>query len=107
MRRFGTFRLASLLCLVWIAATQVRISNSAAQIAFQPDALRPTVRAARLGFPQIHLRDGFDLPIRYPAAVAHPFLSTLKDGRLVALSLAAADFDEDGVVDLASGYRVD
>ncbi|MBI4457243.1 MAG: VCBS repeat-containing protein [Acidobacteria bacterium] len=61
-----------------------------------------TVRASGRGYPWINLADGRDLPIFYPEKDA---VGVLKNHAMRPLSLAAADFDEDGVPDLVSGYE--
>ncbi|HJZ68698.1 MAG TPA: VCBS repeat-containing protein, partial [Blastocatellia bacterium] len=61
-----------------------------------------TVQAAGRGNPWINLSDGRDLELDYTgsASVAHE----LERNQAEPLSLASADFDEDGVPDLLCGY---
>jgi uncharacterized repeat protein (TIGR01451 family) len=62
---------------------------------------RVLVRADGRGFPWITLRDGRDLPAAYTGG-SHAVEELASEA--TPLSLATADFDEDGVADLACGY---
>lgn len=62
-----------------------------------------SVHAARRGNPWINLLDGYDLPMTPDQAAGSGW--RVADASTNALSLAAADFDEDGVPDLVCGYR--
>jgi hypothetical protein len=55
------------------------------------------------GAPWISLRDGFDLPNQFDGT-ASSFAQSLENSQAESLSLTAADFDEDGMPDLISGY---
>ena len=61
----------------------------------------PTVQAAHIN-PEISLQNGYDLLTTYtgPAELT----KALEQNLAQPLSLASADFDEDGVPDLISGY---
>jgi hypothetical protein len=61
-----------------------------------------TVHAAGRGNPWINLSDGHDLPASY--AGASEIRQILEQNLARPLALASADFDEDGVPDLISGY---
>lgn len=90
--------LAVLLTLVLLAPLVVR----AQEPADADDGDRVVLQAARRGNPWINLLDGRALPASYtgPAALTQ----ALQDNLARPLSLAADDFDEDGVPDLVSGY---
>jgi uncharacterized repeat protein (TIGR01451 family)/CSLREA domain-containing protein len=64
--------------------------------------VRVAVEAAGRGNPWINLRDGVALPAAYDGPGAA--VQAMADGQAQPLSLAAADFDEDGVPDLVAGY---
>src|SRR2546422_3708957 len=61
-----------------------------------------SVRAAGRGNPSISLSDGHDLLTTYVGP--ETLRSALEQNLTQPLSLASADFDEDGVPDLVSGY---
>jgi uncharacterized repeat protein (TIGR01451 family) len=63
---------------------------------------RVLVRADGRGFPWITLRDGRELPAAYTGG--SNAADQLSSGAATPVSLATADFDEDGVADLACGY---
>jgi hypothetical protein len=60
------------------------------------------IRNPQSGRPWINLRDGVDLPTTYTGAAE--LKQVLERGLAQPLALASADFDEDGVPDLVSGY---
>ncbi|HEY3103949.1 MAG TPA: VCBS repeat-containing protein [Pyrinomonadaceae bacterium] len=64
-----------------------------------------TVQAAGRGNPKINLSDGHELLTSYvgPQELSNALQQNLAE----PLSLASADFDEDGVPDLVSGYAYD
>ena len=61
-----------------------------------------SVQARGRSNPTIHLSDGHGLPTSY--VVWEELQDALEQNQAEPLSLAAADFDEDGVPDLVSGY---
>src|SRR5882672_7721116 len=61
-----------------------------------------SVHAAGRGNPTINLRDGYDLETSYVGP--QELRRALEQNLAEPLSLASADFDEDGVPDLVSGY---
>src|SRR5579872_7171174 len=60
------------------------------------------LRAAHRGAPYLNLRDGHAVPTEYRGE--DRAAGALRAGQAQPLSLASADFDEDGVPDLVSGY---
>jgi hypothetical protein len=64
----------------------------------------PTINAERRGNPYINFANGHAQPSVFTDATA--LSSALQNGNAQPRSLAAADFDEDGVPDLLSGYAV-
>ncbi|HKQ08992.1 MAG TPA: pre-peptidase C-terminal domain-containing protein [Blastocatellia bacterium] len=62
-----------------------------------------SVRAAGRGNPYVSLADGHDLLSGYVGD--ERLLKVLTSGQARPLSLASADFDEDGVADLIAGYE--
>src|SRR5215471_9614361 len=61
-----------------------------------------SVRAAGRGNPYMNLSDGHDLVTQYEGD--HRLVTALETNQAKPLSLASADFDEDGVPDLIGGY---
>jgi conserved repeat domain len=61
-----------------------------------------TVHAAGRMNPFINLRDGHSLPVDYQGGAQA--IAALRDNGARPVALAAADFDEDGMADLAAGY---
>ena len=61
-----------------------------------------TAHAAGRGNPWVTLRDGASAPAEYQGAPKA--IQQLKANAMRPLSVAAADFDEDGVPDLVAGY---
>jgi CSLREA domain-containing protein len=88
-----------------LARTKRRSEQTASeQNGWEPARLRETVSvyAAGRGNPTINLSDGHELVVPYVGPEA--LRSALEQNQAEPLSLAAADFDEDGVPDLVSGY---
>ncbi|HLG16764.1 MAG TPA: BACON domain-containing carbohydrate-binding protein [Blastocatellia bacterium] len=65
---------------------------------------RVTVRARQVGSARYNVSDGRDLEASFEGAAAAQ--EAIEQNRADPLSLVAGDFDEDGVADLVSGYRV-
>ncbi|MFY9556768.1 MAG: VCBS repeat-containing protein, partial [Blastocatellia bacterium] len=63
---------------------------------------RVSVQAAGRGNPWINLSDGHELITSYRGA--QPLIAALERNEARGLSLAAGDFDEDGMPDLVTGY---
>lgn len=63
-----------------------------------------TVRAQKRGNPRINLSDGRDVLTDFVGTAG--IVEFLRQNRAQPLALASADFDEDGVPDLISGYVV-
>src|SRR5687767_10079542 len=55
------------------------------------------------GDPAVSFRDGVELELEWDGA--RPAVEALHAGRAEPLSLASADLDEDGTLDLLAGYR--
>jgi len=84
-----------------VSATSREAANkSEVQRARMSDEI--SVRAAGRGNPRINLSDGHELVIPYSGPAELTQLLELDQAR--PLSLCSADFDEDGVPDLISGY---
>lgn len=62
-----------------------------------------TARATGRGNPAITLRDGHSAPVEYQGS--SNMIQQLKDNQAHPMSLASADFDEDGTPDVVAGYR--
>jgi CSLREA domain-containing protein len=86
--------------LIVVVMVMTPLTGRAQEIEGQGDPV--SLHAAGRGNPWINLQDGRDLSAFYVGPVA--LTQALKEGRDQPLSLAAADFDEDGVPDLVSGY---
>jgi len=84
-----------------LLVTSLQLSPTVLHAA-SPSANRATQRITGAGIPWINLEAGCDLPTSYhgPARLVR----ILKEGQAHPLSLATADFDEDGMPDLVSGY---
>ena len=61
-----------------------------------------TVHAAGRMNPFVNLRDGHGLPANFQGSA--PAVAALRNNNALPLALCAADFDEDGMPDLAAGY---
>jgi hypothetical protein len=88
-----------------VAAALLTVSSRVARVQTQaPTAATKTatVQAAGKGNPLIHLEDGYELS----ASFSHDARANaaIEQSLGTPLSLAAADFDEDGVPDLVAGY---
>lgn len=91
-RWLGTRRLAFGL-VIGSLACQLPVSAAEPQPALTPAV---TIRAAGRGAPHLFLGDGQKVPTTYTGSSP--------DSHARPLALASADFDEDGMPDLASGY---
>src|SRR5262245_4845204 len=113
MKRNQIFTIASLLILSLTVVVSInRFRTSASQLAsdtagdgrsFLDRSI--TAQAAGRGNPWISLRDGHAAPAQYQGS-AH-LVQQLKTNQMRPLSVASADFDEDGVPDLVCGYAGD
>lgn len=81
-------------------ANQVLLHQSASRKAVLSESV--SVHAAGRGNPSINLSDGRDMLTSYEGP--EELTRALEQNAVQPLSLAAADFDEDGVPDLISGY---
>jgi Tol biopolymer transport system component len=94
--------LAGLFALTWTARrVQAREHDSKKAIVNQ-NLGRVTMHGSSRDNPFINLSDGRELPIDFNRA-AHS-QQALNDDQAAALALTSADFDEDGMPDLISGY---
>src|SRR5829696_7494257 len=64
-----------------------------------------TIKASNRANPAVHLSDGHELLTAF--AGSDDLIAALQQNQAKPLSLATADFDEDGVPDLVSGYWYD
>ena len=93
--RQPVFLILSIATLVMLIVSGLSVSSAS-----KTGDVQITVRAAGRGNPWIDLQDGWDLPTTYKGQAAR----LMKPGEVRPLTLASADFDEDGVADLVSGY---
>jgi uncharacterized repeat protein (TIGR01451 family) len=88
-----------------IAALQAPHADGQAQTASEARGVLDgavTVHAAGRMNPSINLRDGHSLPVDYQGGTQA--IAALRDGGARPVALATADFDEDGMADLVTGY---
>ena len=111
---------AALLLVAWVAALCAPGSNLPRSIHVSPSTKtlgahratqglsRPSnpasLRASGIGGPYLHLRDGQKIATSYTGD--QDAVSALANHQAQPLSMATADFDEDRMPDLASGYAV-
>jgi uncharacterized repeat protein (TIGR01451 family) len=62
-----------------------------------------TARTTGSGSPAVSLREGHSAPVDYQGS--SNLIQQLKDNQARPMSLASADFDEDGIPDIVAGYR--
>ncbi|MFQ5814799.1 MAG: FG-GAP repeat domain-containing protein, partial [Anaerolineae bacterium] len=95
MKQYRTLIAITVLLTLWtsLPGPAYSLTNAGDQV---------TLHAAGRGNPWINLHDGVDLPAIYtgPATLTQ----ALEENQAQPLSLAAGDFDEDGIPDLVSGY---
>jgi len=80
-----------------------QLSTEQAQTAKAHFSSAVSIQAARRGNPWINLSDGQDLITSYSAPDS---AASFNQAQALPLSLVAADFDEDGIADLVSGYEL-
>ncbi len=113
MKRNHIFSLISILIIALALAHSINLLRTHASV------LRPlaqensdvrgllgkatTAQASGRGNPAITLRDGHSAPVEYQGS--SNMIQQLKDNRARPMSLASADFDEDGIPDIVAGYR--
>lgn len=90
-----------ILALVLLAPLSVQAQGPANEA---ESGVSITLHAAGRGNPWINILDAGDLPTTYAGQAS--LSARLEAGAAKPLSLASADFDEDGVPDLVSGYAV-
>ena len=94
------FALALVLSPVALVSDGVR-SAARAESSFNQTLSKPvTVKTREHGNSRINLRDGFTIPVNYAGGTAQ----ILENNTARSLSLASADFDEDGMPNLIGGY---
>src|SRR5437867_6874248 len=96
----GSFALAHSMNLFRTKAAGPAPQSSADARAYLDQTV--SAQAAGRGKPWITLRDGHAAPAQYEGSAK--LAQQLKDNQLRPLSAASADFDEDGVPDIVSGY---
>jgi uncharacterized repeat protein (TIGR01451 family) len=102
---FALIFIASIISARAIAALQTPHADGPAQTVSEGRGFLDkavTVRAAGRMNPSINLRDGHSLPVDYQGGAQT--IAALRDNVARPVALATADFDEDGMADLAAGY---
>jgi len=110
MRAITKYLLAAISALVIPQSAHLSpLETSASKPQMKPAAIdhahlneAVSLHAAGRGNPYINLSDGRDMITGYDGPVE--LVEALEQNRAKPLSLASADFDEDGVADLVSGY---
>jgi hypothetical protein len=101
MKRFDVVYLVSLLGLSLLLAQSTLLIGAWAAADFGVGS-SPAIHSPQSGRPWINLRDGYALPTIHTGAAGLEQL--MRQNLVVPTTLASADFDEDGVPDLVSGY---
>jgi PKD repeat protein len=101
---------AAVLLLSLIESARIRSTNAGGNIEPGPGnseqamlSERPSLKASAQGRPWISLGDGREVITGYSGS--QELVEALDQNSALPLSLASADFDEDGVPDLVSGYE--
>lgn len=84
----------------WASSAKAASSRSKVDVARMSEEM--SLPATRRGAPYLNLSDGCELLTSYSGS--QELVATLKSKRAEGRSLVAADFDEDGMPDLVSGY---
>ncbi len=93
----------TIVCLALLAGSLPGVFWARGPVTARAEALDAVaLHAAGWGTPWLNLRDGAPLAATYEGA--DPVAQAVASGAARPLSLAAADFDEDGVPDLVVGY---
>ncbi|MGA9773839.1 MAG: BACON domain-containing carbohydrate-binding protein [Blastocatellia bacterium] len=109
MKRTHIISLISILITALALAHSISLLRTNASVRQENSDVRgvlgkaTTARAKERGSTAITLRDGHSAPVDYQGS--SNMIQLLKNNQAHALSLASADFDEDGVPDIAAGYR--
>lgn len=110
MKRNHTFSLFSILIVALALAHLMRTNASSLVPMTQENSdvrgflgKAPTARANGRGNPAITLRDGHSAPVEYQGS--SNMIQQLQSNHAHPMSLASADFDEDGIPDIVAGYR--
>lgn len=109
MKRNHIFLLISILISVLALAHSISLLRTSAVLAQESGDVRgflskaTTARATGSGNPAVTLREGHSAPVDYQGS--SNLIQQLKDNHARPVSLASADFDEDGIPDIVAGYR--
>ena len=85
----------------WVYSQETTALHQQSLRRSRPPSPAPVLDSSARGLPWVNLTDAVELPWRDPEGIE---LSENAQQSLEALSLATADFDEDGVRDLVSGF---
>ena len=85
----------------WVYSQETTALHQQSLRRSRPPSPAPVLYSSARGLPWVNLTDAVELPWRDPEGIE---LSEDAQESLEALSLATADFDEDGVRDLVSGF---
>src|SRR6185503_13408883 len=109
MKRNHIFSLISILIAALVLTHSINLLRTNASVRHENSDVRgllgkaTTAKASGRGNPALTLRDGHSAPVEYQGS--SNMIQQLKDNQARPMSLASADFDEDGIPDIVAGYR--